>query len=140
MALDLELDCEAKLSIPGFELQGDVTGRIKMKVNNSGQVTYDVGSLAFDCDLYVYNPLTQKYNDLGSAGVLVSLNGEEGHVHAHAGGQSGCSASTCRDPRNASEGRQHGESSAELSPCYVISSIVDRTTSAIHPRAAVSGS
>ena len=89
MTLDLDLDCEAKLSIPGFKLKGDVTGHIKVKVNNSGQVTYDVGSLDFDCDLYVYNPFTQKYNDLGSAGVSIGLNGKKVTVHAHAGGQSG---------------------------------------------------
>ena len=88
MTLSLDLDCEGKLSIPGFRLKGDVTGHLKMKVDNSGHVTYDVGSLAFDCDLYIYNPFTQKYNDLGSAGISISLNGKHVNVRATAGGHS----------------------------------------------------
>src|SRR5262249_48625139 len=43
MTFDADLNCQAKLSIPGVKAQGNITGHLKVRMNNQGQVVYDVG-------------------------------------------------------------------------------------------------
>ena len=86
--LDLDLHADARLSIPGVRFDGRVTGHLQVRSDAAGHVTYDAGSLAVSGHVSAYNPFTGGWNDLGPAGVSVSLNGRHLHVTAHAGGAS----------------------------------------------------
>ena len=67
------------LSTNGYGLKGHANGSLKVHVDSSGHVSYDIGSLWLEADLYFAGA------KVGEADLTVTLNGKHVKVHAHAG-------------------------------------------------------
>ncbi len=77
LTFDFALNCSAQLEIPGVKAMGRVTGDLDLVMNSEGHLTFDYASLNFSGSIYVYDPLFQHWNDLGSASAGFTLNGNE---------------------------------------------------------------
>ena len=58
-----------------------MTGTLKVVRNANGAVTYSA-DLDFDGGVYAWNPVTQKWNKLGSVDVGLSVSGNKLKLHA----------------------------------------------------------
>jgi hypothetical protein len=64
-----------------FNVNGDVTGTLKVVRNAIGSVTYPA-DVEFDGGVYAWNPVTQTRNEVGSVDVGFSVTGSKLKLHA----------------------------------------------------------
>jgi hypothetical protein len=69
-----DLNADAKMSISGFKAEGNVTGTLKVVRKSDGTVGYSA-NLRFNGGVYAWNPVTQKWNKLGSVDIALGLSG-----------------------------------------------------------------
>jgi hypothetical protein len=76
-----DLDADAKMSIPGFKIEGRLSGVLRVTGGVNGKV-YGTDGIEFHGAAYAYNVFTQKWNKLGSVDASVALSGAQLSLNA----------------------------------------------------------